>query len=381
MTASQWLEVFASYALQVALLVTACRILESTLFKTSERCAIWSTCFLCILFLGCWGLILPRLHLIQPWAQLTPHTKIHVSSAQTIVGELLLAVWTLGTSVAIVRWMLHVMKLRRFLKKCQPMPLDATASMFAAANIPSTDQQLPKVLINDGLEGPFCRQLHKPTIILPRFLVEGTADDLRYVLLHELEHLKTQHPMQLFWQHIVQATCWFHPAVWRAGSRASLMREYLCDEAAVSEDSNCAGYLRALLRIAEKSQMRQQQSAIGFGQSPSEIILRARRLVGIAQVGSASWSRGVVGKRTAKLMLSAFTCGLALLCIPMDPMSSTRSLWSPWPKWTAKAANCFGYNLRDYELYDRGSQLFEVMRAATQVPESSASKYVHGARE
>jgi len=272
-----------------------------------------------------------------------------------------------------VRWMLHGMKLRSFLKKCRPMPIDEVTSLFATANIPVQHQQLPKVLVNDGLEGPFCRQLHKPTIVLPRFLVEGAVDDLRYVLLHELEHLKTQHPMQLFWQQIVQATCWFHPVVWRAGSRASLMREFLCDEAAVSEDANCAGYLRALLRIAQSSQTNQPKSAIGFGQAPSEIILRARRLVSIAQNGSAKWSYGLIGKRTAALILFAFTCGLALLCIPMDPMSSSRSMWSPWPKWSARAAHCFGYELRDYELYDRGSQLFEVMREATHGPVYSES--------
>lgn len=362
MTATQWLEVIASYSMQVGVVVVACRLLEGTLVKTSERCALWSNCFLCILFLGCAVVLLPRLHLIQPWAELEPHLKITISTSQTIVGGLLLAAWSVGTSVALLRWITQGIKLRRFLNHCYAMPADEVTDLFVTAQIPFDNQKMPSVMVHDGLEGPFCRQVHSPTIVLPRFLVEGAIEDLRYVLLHEMEHLKTQHPLQLFWQQIVQVTCWFHPAVWRAGSRASLMREYLCDEAAIRQDANCAGYLRALLRIAQNCQETRIPSAIGFGRAPSEIMLRARRLVTISQSGSAQWQRGLFSKSMATLTLAGVTCLLTLVWIPIDPLSSSRSLWSPWPSWTAKTANCFGYKLRDYEVFDRRSQYYEVMR-------------------
>src|SRR5262245_31038833 len=101
MTATQWLEVVASYSLQVLVVVAACKLLERTIAKTSDRCAIWSNCFLCILFLGCMALVLPRLHLIQPWSQLEPRTLLTVSAAQNVVARLLLAIWCIGMSVTL----------------------------------------------------------------------------------------------------------------------------------------------------------------------------------------------------------------------------------------------------------------------------------------
>ena len=62
-------------------------------------------------------------------------------------------------------------------------------------------------------------------------------------------------------------------------------------------------------------------------------------------------------------MLVAFACLLFLVWIPTDPLASSRSVWSPWPKWTAKTLHCFGINLRDYEKYDRRIQAYEILRS------------------
>src|SRR3954471_22636089 len=274
MTATQWLEGVASYSLQVLVVVAACTFLERAVAKTSDRCGIWSTCFLSILFLGCSALILPRLHLIQPWSQLEPHTVVTVSAAQNILGRLLLAVWCLGSSVAMIRWIIRGQRLRRALSKCQRLPAKDVRLLLGQTNVVPTGDQLPEVLVSDEADGPFCWQLHRPTIVIPRFLLEGRNEDLRHVLLHELEHLATNHPLQLFCQHILQVTCWFHPAVWTAASRASLMREFTCDEAAANSGADSAAYLRTLLRIAERCERNQSASAIAFGRTSSEIVLR-----------------------------------------------------------------------------------------------------------
>ncbi len=364
MTATQWLEVVASFSLQVLVVIGACKLLERTIAKTSDRCAIWSNCFLCILLLGCAAIVLPRLHLIQPWSQLEPHTLLTVSAAQNIIGRLLLAVWCIGMAVSLLRWFVRGHSLRRTLRECEWMPADRVAKLLGQSNIGTDNQQLPVVLISDGTHGPFCWQLHRATIVLPRFLLEGSHDDLRNVLVHELEHLTTNHPMQLFWQHMVQVMCWFHPAVWNAASRASLLREFTCDEAAANNGENSAAYLRTLLRIVERCEQTQNASAIGFGRTSSEIVLRARRLVAISKTSQSRKPRGIVGRRAAACVLAAITVLMSLIWIPSDPFASPRSFWSPWPRWSAEAAHCFGCNLRDYEQYDRRSQLFEIARQA-----------------
>lgn len=361
MTATQWLEVLFSYSLQVLIVIAACRLLERFIVRTGDRCAVWNSCFLCILVLGCAALLLPRLHLVQPWSRLEPHTLLTVTAAQVVIGRSILAVWCIGASVSLVRWIARGHQLRRVLRRCERLPAADVRRLLGTTKVDGNGRMLPTVLISDEADGPFCWQLHEPTVVLPRFLLEGSRDDLNHVLVHELEHLKTNHPLQLFFQHLAQVVCWFHPAVWNAGWRASLAREFTCDEAAANQGSDSAAYLRTLLHIAERCEQKKNPCAIGFGRSPSEIVLRARRLVQLANGGASRSGRFRLGRTAAICMLVAITCLTCLVWIPSDPLASTRSVWSPWPRWTAKSLHCFGCNLRDYEQYDRRVQMYEIL--------------------
>jgi len=364
MNATQWLEVLASYSLQVLAVIVVCTLLERAVAKTADRCALWSSCFMCVLLLGCAVLVLPRIHLIQPWSRLDPHLVLTVSAAQDYLGRLLLATWSLGATVSMVLWVVRSHRLRRILANCEQLPSTEVERLFGEANLAQRLDRLPIVLVSDDCSGPFCRQFHEPTVVLPRFVLEGSHEDLRHVLLHEFEHLATHHPLQLFWQQLVQVACWFHPAVWNAATRASLMREFSCDEAATSHGADSAAYLRTLLRIAERCEQNRVVGAIGFGRSPSEIVLRARWLVDLAKDGKEQTRRGLVGKRMAIAVLFVVTLLIGMISVPSDPLASPRAMLSPWPRWTAQAAHCFGVSLRDFELYDRRSQIFEVIRDA-----------------
>ena len=201
-------------------------ILERAVWQSSDRCAMWNICFFSILFLACAALLLPRLHLFQPWSRLTPHELLTVTAVQDVIGKILLAVWSFGTTLILLRWTVRSYLLRRSLCRCTPLLKAQVEMLLASIESPVADENLPIILISDELEGPCCRQLQRPTIILPRFLLDGSREDLRNVLIHEMEHLKTKHPLQLFMQQLAQAVCWFHPAVWNASLRASLAASF-----------------------------------------------------------------------------------------------------------------------------------------------------------
>jgi beta-lactamase regulating signal transducer with metallopeptidase domain len=360
MTAAQWMEVIVSYSLQVLVVISIGRVLERVVPRTGDRCAVWHTCFFCILILGCAAIVLPRLHLIQPWSRVEAQTLLTVSTAQGVIGRVLLAVWCLGASVSLIRWAHQGVALRRTMRRCEQLSESEVRRLLGLTNIATHQRHLPVVLISDNVDGPFCWQFHQPTVLLPRFLLQGDGEDLRHVLLHELEHLKTNHPLQLFLQRLVQVICWFHPAVWNAAARASLAREFTCDEVAANHGADCAAYLRTLLNIAERCEQRNTSSVVNFGRSPSEIVLRARRLVHLSNRNQLARRCGWFGRRTAKFTCVIVTALVALLWIPTDPLASSRSVWSPWPKWTAKSLHCFGYRVRDYEQYDRRSHVYEI---------------------
>jgi hypothetical protein len=203
--------------------------------------------------------------------------------------------------------------------------------------------------------GPLCYQFHQPLVLLPKSLVQGDKTELEHVLRHELRHLQTEHPMQLFVQKLAQVVLWFHPLVWVSGRRSSLVREFVCDDAASGDAQSTASYLRTLLRLVE-SRTTSPGSALTLGRSQSELKLRARRLVFELE-----------RPKTANLWAPAVVCGAALLLsqlwLPTNPLASRHAALSPWPNWTATVAHAFGVNLRDFEVFDAELEINELMAA------------------
>lgn len=360
MTATQMVEVVASYSLQVLIVLMAGKLLERAVPHSSDRCAVWNLCFFCVLFLGCTALFLPRLHLFQPWSLLKPHELLSVAAAQAVIGRILLGVWAIGAALLVLHWIARSYVLRRSLCRCEQLPKQEVEKLLATSDAPLSDRKLPIILISDESDGPYCLQLHRPTIVLPRFLLQGERDDLHNVLIHEIEHLKTNHPTQLFMQQLAQVICWFHPTVWSSAWRASLAREFSCDDAVVAQGANRADYLRTLLHIAERCERNRHQTAIGFGATRSEIVLRAQRLVMLARESDCGQQRRFLNRRLAMSALLLLTCLASQVCLPIDPLASSRAAYSPWPAWTAQVLHCFDFHVRDYEEFDRRTQIHEL---------------------
>jgi beta-lactamase regulating signal transducer with metallopeptidase domain len=192
-------------------------------------------------------------------------------------------------------------------------------------------------------------------VFLPPSLIEGDAGELDYVLQHELAHLRTQHPLQVFVQRLVEAVFWFLPAVGKAGRRASLAREFVCDDAAVRQGSSAASYLRVLLRFAERRPAC-CGAVLAVVSSASELKVRANRL---ADAPAATRRLAVLAP--AAVLLAAFTA--AQLWLPSNPLDSSKSLYSPWPAWSAAGLHALDINVPDFDPFDSQMQVHELIEA------------------
>jgi beta-lactamase regulating signal transducer with metallopeptidase domain len=358
MTATQWLEVFLSFSLQVLIVVGATSLLERALGRSADQCSIWNTCFLSVLFLAGAAILLPRLHLASPWDLAEPKTLLSVAAHEAFIAKILLTVWALGAFASLFKWGIRELLLRRALRRCKTVAADEVLKLLQ--DLSYSEAKLPRVLVSDEVDGPFCLQLHQPVIVLPSILLEGSREDIQTVIVHELAHLKHNHPMQLFFQHLVQTIGWFHPIVWRASERASLTREYMCDDAVLASGVKCTAYLHTLLHIAERAEKNRQSPTIGFGKSPAELVVRAKRLVELAKGRLPDVTRKWhLGERTAIVLLAVIALCTTFVSVPTDPLSSSRTRWSTWPRWTARCLHCVGVNVRDYELFDRRVRSYE----------------------
>ncbi len=113
--------------------------------------------------------------------------------------------------------------------------------------------------VSRQLEVPTAIGFFKPAILLPEWLLKETpVEELKYILLHELAHLRRRDDWTNLAQQIVKALLFFVPSVWWIERRLELDREMACDDAVLAQSGTPHGYAECLARVAERSFMRRQ---------------------------------------------------------------------------------------------------------------------------
>ena len=88
------------------------------------------------------------------------------------------------------------------------------------------------ILASPAVASPAVWGLVRPRLIVPAGLTERlTPGQWRWVLLHELAHIRRGDLWIATLQRLVQVAYFFHPAVWLASRMIDVQREYACDDA------------------------------------------------------------------------------------------------------------------------------------------------------
>lgn len=367
MNSTWFLELAASLSVQAVLVILATFLLTRFVRDPRFVCRMWSASYLVLL-----GLVLAAVLLPHPrWipridGELSRPAASELLTLQITLGRALFSVWLVG-AVGLWAWMLaQSARVARFLKICREVPADHPALAECRDILNKTLATGPvRVLSSGSIAGPFCWQFHRPHIVLPEFLLGLDPRELRFIVRHELAHLRTGHPLQLFLQRVVEVLFWFHPLVWWAARQVSRSREFACDDAAIDRPAQVADYLRTLLIVVEHSAVESERSSpmLAFGRGSGIVAERARRLAEIARFGwpsSSSRRRFVTGGLAWTAIVS---CSFGLW-LPVDVAASSRSTWSPWPRWSANVLREFGITVRDFEVYDDRIELHEMLEHA-----------------
>ena len=363
MTATQFLEFFVSVSLQAAAVIVVTAWLCRLTREPSARCSLWTGCHVVLLGLLAAGACLPHQRLLQPWRSLDKEQALLLVPLSFHAGRILLAVWMVGVLIAAGCFAWNLWQARRFLSGCRPIE-PARLTDLLPDDLRAQRLREVRYLMGPHVVGPFCWQLHRPFIVLPEFVFEFEPEQIRLILRHELEHLQSGHPLQLFLQRVVEILFWFHPLVRWASRQTALCREFACDDATVQSREEIARYLRTLLLIVEHQRengaLPHAAPKLAFGAGTAA---RARRLVQAAQAAalprSGRFRSGL--PLTAGLAAAALAgCAASLIWLPADVFASSRSRWSPWPAWTATTLHDFGLSVRDYEVHDTRFELQDI---------------------
>ncbi len=331
------LELAASLSLQIAVVIGVCAWLVRQADRGDSGHHLWGTCHVMILAVTAAALLLPHLRLI-PHSLVTDRIPLSlVPVLDSRLGQVVWGVWGTGLLLYAMAMIVAAFGVRRLIATAKPLSRRVDHDLGDI-----------RLLVSAQVTSPFCWQLHQPFIVLPQDAETFPDDELRAIIHHELAHLRSSHAVYLFLQRTVEMLYWFHPLVWWGSRQADLHREYHCDREANRSAAETASYLRSLLHLAEiTTEMRHRLPAgLGFRGSRSNLQLRVKRLMGGQREQMAD-----EGVRTASVVTIAAAAALATcVWLPIDVSASSRSVWSPWPSWSANALYELGIPARDYEI-------------------------------
>jgi len=366
MTSTQFLELVVSLSAQVAVVIIVAHWLGRLVNSERIQCRLWTVCYVVLLTLIAVALLFPHPRFFQPWASIGNQSVSTLVTIEMQIGRLLFFVWLAGAAISLLVFSIRAYQVNRFLKTCQSIDPEEFISDENRSETPGISdtplKQRIRLLTSPRLTTPFCSQFHFPCIVVPEYLLGFEREKFNFIIRHELEHLKTGHPLQLFLQRLVEVVFWFHPMVWWASQQSALSREFACDEAAIDSPSEIAMYLRTLLTIIEygATQADETPTPLAFGRGKSIVAKRARRLTQIARSHRVNRQSSISGS-TANFGLVLAAVLIGFVWLPVDLLASPRATWSPWPTWTAGALHDFGFSVHDFDVYSSRIELHELL--------------------
>ena len=163
--------------------------------------------------------------------------------------------WLAGALVLAVYVCAGNFNLWRIVKSRRPLIDQKILELLEDCKAQMGIQTILGIVPTDKVESPALFGFVRPRLLLPHGLIETLSQqELRYVLLHELAHLK-RHDIYIGWlMSLLQILHWFNPLVWLAFYRMRSDRELACDALVLARTQNeePKSYGRIIVNLVER---------------------------------------------------------------------------------------------------------------------------------
>jgi beta-lactamase regulating signal transducer with metallopeptidase domain len=129
------------------------------------------------------------------------------------------------------------------------------AELSECARAAGWTRALPEVRVAAALAAPLAGGLLRPVVLVPAELARtASAERLRLVLRHELEHLARRDPWWNLLGVLLAVLWWWHPVLWLLLRDARRVREERCDDAVVASAPEAVlAYAHTLVDLAPRA--------------------------------------------------------------------------------------------------------------------------------
>lgn len=231
------------------------------------------------------------------------------STIPSFAGYLLLGIWAAGIFAMMIWNIKSALRLYALKKSALPLQNRKVSRLYyCCLNEAGVHRNIP-VHSTAFLKSPIIVGLLKPCIYLPIHLISDyNESDMRYMLLHELQHYKHKDALIGYWMNLIGVIYWFNPFVWYALKEMRTDREVACDTSVLKmlEKDAYAAYGNTLINFAEKVSLSPFPFAAGLGGNMKQM---KRRILNIASYEKPTFTEKLKGI-TAFILTAVLVFGL-----------------------------------------------------------------------
>lgn len=262
------------------------------------------------------------------------------SKTPSIVGYILLWIWIAGIVAMTLFLIKSALRLRRLEKSALPLQNREVRKLYRHCLEEMGIHRKIPVCSTAFLKSPIIVGLLKPCIYLPIHLISDyNESDMRYMLLHELQHYKHHDAFGSLLMNLAGVVYWFNPLVWYALKEMRNDREVACDTSVLKmlKEDDYEDYGNTLIRFAEKVSLTPFPFAAGLGGNMKQM---KRRIINIAAYEKPTFMKRLKGM-TAFILTAVLLLGLA-------PFTSTYAANGRHYQWNVSSENVSYVDLSTY---------------------------------
>ena len=219
--------------------------------------------------------------------------------------RMLPALWLVGTVLIAGYVLMRSISLWRTVKRERPITDSEILDLLEDCKMQMGVETIIGVIVSDRIKSPALFGFVRPRLLLPHGMLETySLEELHYVFIHELGHLK-QRDIYLGWlMALLQVVHWFNPLMWFAFGRMRADREMACDRLVISTmgPDEPPEYGKTIVSLLESfSQARYLPSVAGILEDTCQMERRIKMIADYEKTPRPPWAG-------AMLLLAALAC-------------------------------------------------------------------------
>lgn len=222
--------------------------------------------------------------------------------------NIVFGIWFVGTLSLIIYTIALTLRMSRIIKTGTKITDVGAIELFEECNLKLNIKSAPVLIESSLIRSPMAAGTLRPHVILPSGIIfELSQEKLRFIILHELAHLK-RNDIYINWiTTLLQIFHWFNPLIWYAFYKMREDRELACDANVLSvlKPDEYKSYGAAIISLLERfSEPVCNSTVAGFASGKSHIKQRMARI--------ADYKKGTVAEVVLGMSLFLLIGCLAL---------------------------------------------------------------------